>query len=470
MSFVFYDIETTGISQHFDQILQFAAIRTDDDLHELERFEIRSRLQPHIVPSPTAMHVTGMTIENILDPSRPSNYEMMTAIRCWLSERCPAVFLGYNSLKFDEEFLRHAFYQCLYPAYLTNTRGSSRTDALQIIRAAASLRPGLITVPLNDAGKPVFKLDRLAPANGYPLLNAHDALADVEATIHMCRIVKEGAPDLWEAFLRLSHKAVVQEFTRVEDAFVFFEFFGNRSAPNIVTRIGSGQQANAVYCLDLLCDLDDLRQRNHAALTTRLNKSPRPIRRVKLNGSPLLAPLEEAPFDLLGDHSIYDLRARAMEVQSDAGFMARLVAASEPSGEEREPSPHVEQQLYEGGFWSDADGRSLDRFHQGDWDTRLAIASALEDERLRQLARRLIFFERPDLLTEQTRTAMCDEMARRRLGQTTSDPAWLTVSKALEDCDSLIARLDEDARTPFEGLKKYLSSLGDPAPGPEQNP
>lgn len=46
MAFVFYDIETSGISQHFDQILQFAAILTDDDLQEVERFEIRSRLQP----------------------------------------------------------------------------------------------------------------------------------------------------------------------------------------------------------------------------------------------------------------------------------------------------------------------------------------------------------------------------------------------------------------------------------------
>lgn len=245
MPFVFYDIETTGTSQHFDQILQFAAIRTDDDLRELDRFEIRSRLQPHIVPSPMALHVTGMRIEDILDPSRPSNYEMVTAIRRWLGDRCPATFLGYNSLRFDEEFLRHAFYQCLHPAYLTNTRGSSRTDALAIIRAAASLRSGLINVPLNDAGKPVFKLDRLAPANGLPHLNAHDALADVEATIHVCRIVKDGAPDLWEAFLRFSHKAVVQEFTTSEDAFVFFEFFGNRSAPNIVTRIGGSERSGS---------------------------------------------------------------------------------------------------------------------------------------------------------------------------------------------------------------------------------
>ncbi len=60
MTFIFYDTETTGLETAFDQILQFAAIKTDDDLSELDRFDIRSRLMPHIVPSPGALRVTGV--------------------------------------------------------------------------------------------------------------------------------------------------------------------------------------------------------------------------------------------------------------------------------------------------------------------------------------------------------------------------------------------------------------------------
>ncbi len=37
MPYVFYDTETTGTETAFDQILQFAAIKTDDDLNELDR-------------------------------------------------------------------------------------------------------------------------------------------------------------------------------------------------------------------------------------------------------------------------------------------------------------------------------------------------------------------------------------------------------------------------------------------------
>lgn len=408
-----------------------------------------------------ALHVTGMSIGDILDPTRPSNYEMMTAIRRWIGERCPATFLGYNSLRFDEEFLRHSFYQCLHPAYLTNTGGSSRTDALAIIRAAASLRPGLIVVPTTDEGKPTFKLDRLAPANGLPHLNAHDALADVEATIHVCRIVKEGAPDLWETFLRFSHKPAVQQFTRAESAFALFEFFGNRQAANLVTPLGgSVQQPNVVYCLDLLCDLDDLQQRDPGALATRLARSPRPIRRVKLNGSPLLSVLEDVPDQLLQGRSVEELRERAAHVQEDREFVDRLIAASEPDPGDREPSPHVERQLYEGGFWSNADGRLLLRFHDGGWDERLGIVGALEDRRLAQLARRLIYLERPDLLPEALRATMDREMALRRLGLSKVTGDWLTVPKALADLEKLMADIvDHDGR--YAALRDHLQGLSE---------
>ena len=33
--YVFYDLETTGINPAFDQILQFAAVRTDLDFNEI---------------------------------------------------------------------------------------------------------------------------------------------------------------------------------------------------------------------------------------------------------------------------------------------------------------------------------------------------------------------------------------------------------------------------------------------------
>ena len=72
MNFVFYDLETTGISPEFDQPLQFAAIWTDEAFVEKARINIRCRLAPHILPSPQALVVTRVAPDHLIDPNLPS--------------------------------------------------------------------------------------------------------------------------------------------------------------------------------------------------------------------------------------------------------------------------------------------------------------------------------------------------------------------------------------------------------------
>src|SRR5947209_881150 len=120
MSFVFFDTETTGLKRGFDQILHFAAIRTDTTLNEIARFETRSRLLPHVLPHPSALQTNGLPIARLTDPSLLSHYEMVGEIQRTLLRWSPAVFVGFNSIRFDEEMLRHALFQCLFPAFLTS--------------------------------------------------------------------------------------------------------------------------------------------------------------------------------------------------------------------------------------------------------------------------------------------------------------------------------------------------------------
>lgn len=452
---IFYDIETSGLSKPFDQILQFAAIRTNDDLEELDRFEIRSRLQPHIVPSPGALNATRMTINEVLDPSRPSHYEMVCRIREALVGWCPATFIGYNSLRFDEEFLRQAFYQCLHPPYLTNTGGSGRADALHIIRAAVAIDPAVLALPLNDKGKPVFKLDRLAPANGLAHLNAHDALADVEATIHLCRLVKERSPIIWRHALAAARKASVQQFIQRDEPFLLVEPFG--AGARTVTTLGpSAVQPNAVYCFDLMSDPQELTGLSDLDLAKRLRGASRPVRRIKTNSAPILVPLEDGrPWLQEGGEG--DAFARALTLRADVELSRRLIALSEPEAVESDPSPHVEQQIYEG-FWSDADRRLTEDFHRSDWEDRVVIAGQFADLRLRRLARRIMFFERPDLMSDEARTAMDEEVRRRRLGEADVDFPWLTALTAQQDLDGLLAKLPPERHVEFESYRAFLAA------------
>ncbi|WP_420588081.1 exonuclease domain-containing protein [Marivita sp.] len=121
MDFVFYDLETTGISPEFDQPLQFAAIWTDENFVEKDRVNIRCRLAPHILPSPQALVVTRVTPDQLTDPSLPSLFEFSQQVAEFTERWAPAIWVGYNTMKFDEggaaadllpepfaEYLRHA--------------------------------------------------------------------------------------------------------------------------------------------------------------------------------------------------------------------------------------------------------------------------------------------------------------------------------------------------------------------------
>ena len=112
--FAFYDFETTGISPSFDQPLQFAAILVDANFKEVERINLRCRLSRHIIPSPHAMLVTGLKPEQLIDSNLPSLFEFSQSLSQLIRRWTPAVWIGYNSINFDEMFLRHLFCQNLH--------------------------------------------------------------------------------------------------------------------------------------------------------------------------------------------------------------------------------------------------------------------------------------------------------------------------------------------------------------------
>jgi len=459
VSFVFYDTETTGLAKGFDQILQFGAIRTDGDLNELHRIDVRSRVMPHIVPSPGALHVTNMCITEVTDPARPSHYQMVCEVRAALDGWCPSVFIGYNSMRFDEEFLRQAFYQCLHPPYLTNSSGSGRADALMLIRAAAVLHQDLIQVPEDEYGRPSYKLEAVATATGFDHVNAHDAMADVEATIHMCKLIKVGAPDLWSSFVRFAHKASVTNFLADEPAFVLFECYPSGHFLGPVAVIGSSNsQPNLRYCFDLKRDWNSLRDLDESCLRRALSRSPKMIRRLKVNTNPILFPLYDAP-SCLGEDVEAEWLERAETFLADEELVERLRSCCE-AGETIYPSsPHVEQQIYEGDFWDEDDKARSVQFHQVPWELRADLVNEFADARLKTIGLRLIYQERPDLLPAATRAAMQEEFRQRILGTCAEPGPWLIAASALQEVDQLIPTTAGEARLRLERYRARIVEL-----------
>ena len=458
MGFVFYDTETTGVSTDFDQILQFAAIRTDEDLIELDRFEIRCRLQPHVLPHPGALRVTGMSFERVSDRSLPSHYEMVRAIVERLSAWSPAVFVGYNSMRFDEQLLRQALFQTLHPPYLTNTGGNCRADALALVQVAAAIDCDCIVVPHHE-GKPLYKLDRIAPANGFDHSNAHDALADVEATIHMARCVIERAPDCWDRFVRFSSKAAASSFVDDEDAFLLTEVYFNKPYHYVLCAFARDPgQASAALCLDLRHDPAQLAAMSDEDLAKLVKRSPKPVRRIRLNTAPALACLDDVPPELMGALGPVEIASRARAIRTDAALRERLVVAAVAAREERAASEHFEEQIYDG-FASTEDSRRMARFHNAPWTDRLAVVEAIDDPRLRHFGRRVIFDHAEHLLLPEHRAEMHALVALRRSGNGDAGVKWTTARAAHDAAVELIAKGDPATLELLAGYNNYLAQL-----------
>lgn len=455
MPFVFYDTETTGANAWYDQILQFAAIRTDDELNELERFEIRCRLLPHIVPSPGALVVTGMTIEQLINPALPSHYDMVRAIQKKLLSWSPAVITGYNSLDFDEMLMRQALYQTLHSPYLTNTKGNGRADILQIAMALNQFEPGALNFAMRPDGKQSFKLDTLAPANGFVHEKAHDALADVEATIHIARIVRSKAREFWDHAIMLGRKSAAVDFAMAEPIRLYTEFHYVRPHHWLVSPIAvDPQNTGHIVSYDLAVPPEEVLSIDDEALAKRLAVSPKPLRVIKANACPLVLPWNRGDGIVemckLGDT---ELRRRAEIIRTDHGLRNRLLKAHTLSKKEFEPSPHLEGQIYDG-FPAFADQSRMEDFQRADWPARAELTGTFEDKRLRQIARRLIYLERPEVLDVATRTEFDQAISKRLLA--TEKVPWLTLPKAIEDTDAMIAEANQADMERLLELRDYL--------------
>jgi exodeoxyribonuclease-1 len=329
MTFIFYDTETTGTDISFDQIVQFGAIKTDDELNELDRFEIRCRLMPHVVPSPGAMQVTRVTPFMLTDPSLPSYFEAMQLICKKMREWSPATFFGYNSISFDENLMRQAFYQTLQPIYLTNTGGNSRVDVMRMLRATNIFAPNAIAVPLNDKGRPTFKLDTLAPANGFTHDNAHEAISDVEATIYMSELMKDRTPEIWQNMLDLRSKQNVIYFINQNEVFVGADVYFGEARSWLLTHCGSNPNYNAEFAtFDLSFIPEDYINLSVDELVNVLNGTDKPIRTFKSNSQPILMPRELMPQNTIPEDITSDeIERRLAQIRDNREFKERVGCA-----------------------------------------------------------------------------------------------------------------------------------------------
>jgi exodeoxyribonuclease-1 len=458
MTFVFYDTETTGLTSGFDQILQFAAIKTDSELNEIDSINVRSRLLPHIVPSPGALAATKIHPSKLLDEKYPSHYKKIRDVRAKLLEWSPATFAGYNSVDFDEEIFRQALFQTLHSPYLTNTKNNKRADVLRMAHAAAVYRPGTLKIPQDQKGKETFKLELLAPANGYDHEDAHDALADVRATIHIARLIKDRAPDIWATMLGNADKKSTIEKIAAAAQLSWSERYGAKNFSWIVTPCGSNpQNPGQIGVFDLAHNPDEFMHLGVEELIALLGAPKKVIRSIRANAQPIVFSSSEAPaFAEANEVPPGERERRAAVIATNDAFKARVGEALSLRFADQPKSIYVEERIYDG--FANEDEPAMEIFHRIEWAARHEQSSSFKDDRIKAFVTRLLFFEHPSGMRDDRRAEMIEWTRERWLSEDEEVP-WMTASKAMAEADKLLEKADAERASILKDTKDYLSDM-----------
>ncbi len=304
-TFYWYDLETFGINTKYDRIAQFAGIRTDEHLKPVGQPDM-FYCQPTFdyLPDPSSCLVTGITPQ-LCEAEGLPEHEFAARVHEILSQD-NTCGVGYNSIRFDDECVRSLFYRNLYDPYQREyLNGNSRWDLIDTVRATYALRPEGIEWPLHEPGKPSFRLEDLAQANGLSHESAHDALSDVEATIQMAQLIQRKQPKLFAYALQLRSKDTVRSLLnwQLQQPIVHVsnKIPANRGCLGLFLPLAMHpRNKNGIICYDLHYDPSDLLELSIEEIQDRLYTPmadlPEGIERIHLktihlNKAPFVSPL-----------------------------------------------------------------------------------------------------------------------------------------------------------------------------------
>lgn len=304
-SFFFYDLETSGFDPKRQRIMQFAGQRTDMDLNPVgDPVNVLVSLSDDVLPDPSAVMITGITPQKTTEEGYKE-----TAFLKILQEQVftpGTIITGFNSVRFDDEFMRYTLYRNFYDPYEWQWQDNrSRWDMLDVVRMTRALRPDGVEWPVDDAGQPTNRLELVTAENGLAHRQAHDALSDVVALIEVAKLIKQHQPKMFEYLLHVRTKQEVAKVVNLDDAQPFVYTSGRYPKGTLHTTVAipvaPGGRPGTVVVYDLRHDPTDWAQKTIDELKT-IRFAPYEIRQTEgfvalpakelaYNRCPAIAPL-----------------------------------------------------------------------------------------------------------------------------------------------------------------------------------
>lgn len=377
--------------------MQFAGQRTNMDLKPIgEPDNILVKITPDVLPDPDAVLVTGITPQATLtDGITEAELTKYLTSQVFTSG---TIAVGYNNIRFDDEFIRYTLWRNFYDAYEWHWKdGCSRWDLLDAVRMTRALRPEGIEWPFAPDGKPSNRLELLSAVNKLEHANAHDALSDVNATIDVARLIKTKQPKLFDYLLTMRDKKIVKALVEKGEPLVYTsgKYPSQYEKTTVAVMVASHPDKGAALMYDLRVDPDDFTKLNPQKLAELWNTWGKdapyfPVKTLAYNKSPAVATLKvldkKSAERIKIDMQV--MQANLAKLKKSKDFGDKLVEALKLSKPKIQAGLVVSEQEVDGmlydGFVNDTDKTKM-RVVRAAAPEELADLTDFTDERLKVL-------------------------------------------------------------------------------------
>jgi len=414
------------------------------------------KMTPDVLPQPDAVLVHGITPQKtLIDGISEAEFcKYLTSQVCTEG----TIMVGYNNLRFDNDFIRFTLWRNFYDAYEWSWKNDCGIwDLLDVTRMTRALRPEGIKWPFNSDGKPSNKLEHLSAVNKLDHVDAHDALSDVHAAVALAELLKQKQPKLFEYLLNIRGKREVMPFVASGKPFVYTSgrYPSEFNKTTVAVMVAENPDKSGALVYDLRIDPDEFKDLSASDLAKRWSARGEevpyfPVKELKYNKCPAIAPVavldKEDGYEKIKLHKGL-VRDHLKKLAQAKSFGDKLIEAQEAMWPKRQTGLvddplQVDGQLYDG-FVSDEDKAKMSVVRAAEPDKLSDLSLNFKDGRLTLLLPLYKARNFPKYLTEEER-AEWENFRRRKLVDSGA-------------ADKFFKRLEELATTPgLDGDKQYL--------------
>ena len=407
--YLFYDFETTGQNPCFDQAVRLAIVETDNQFNIIKSHNINIQLRNDILPHPKALLVNKLSIEDL--QIGDNEYESFQKIHQIFNEP-NKISIGYNSLNFDDKFLRFGFYRNLLEPYNHHNplKGNNfRADLYNMlfIYYLYKNEESIVWPIVNN--RLSLRLENINAINNLYKGMSHDAEVDVHVTIELAKKLYSIDNKMWNYlisnFIKNNEKNNFNKLPKIT--------YINDEEYSVGILISNKVGLKSNYCAPVIYLCDDPKQKGRIFLL-RLDqydftnfKSHNFASKIdkgtptKKFGEPnFIIPFTDQYFKSINEHIISLAKENLNWIKHNPEAIYDLIKKKKAEKYDDVDKIDLDASLYNLGFFTSDENQKINLFHETPLLEKSEYIVNLPNGRVKELAIRIMGRNYADNLSE----------------------------------------------------------------------